>query len=100
MNSEGMLKQEIAKYVVEARNQQKVEFRARMKPEEVLELESRNMKKYGNTVGPDEKWLFEYNMKKAIMEGRSIEPDAIWNMVIKESMKKDDVINTLLGLIY
>lgn len=34
------------------------------------------------------------------MEGRSIEPDAIWNMVIKESMKKDDVINTLLGLIY
>ena len=55
MTNEGKSKQEIAKYVVKVRNQQKVNFRARMKPDEVIELESRNMKKYGNPVGPDEK---------------------------------------------
>ena len=39
-------------------------------------------------------------MKKTIMNGESFEPDDIWDMVIEGSMKKDDVINTLLGLIY
>ena len=100
MTNEGKSKQEIAKYVVKVRNQQKVNFRARMKPDEVIELESRNMKKYGNPVGPDEKWLFEYNMKKTAMEGKVVAPDVIWDMVIEESIRKDDVINTLLGLIY
>lgn len=100
MTNEGKSKQEIAKYVVKVRNQQKVNFRARMKPDEVIELESRNMKKYGNPVGTDEKWLFEYNMKKTAMEGKVVAPDVIWDMVIEESIRKDDVINTLLGLIY
>lgn len=100
MTNGGKSKQEIAKYVVKVRNQQKVNFRARMKPDEVIELESRNMKKYGNPVGPDEKWLFEYNMKKTAMEGKVVAHDVIWDMVIEESIREDDVINTLLGLIY
>lgn len=34
------------------------------------------------------------------MEGKVVAPDVIWDMVIEESIRKDDVINTLLGLIY
>jgi len=40
------------------------------------------------------------DMKKTAMEGKVVAHDVIWDMVIEESIRKDDVINTLLGLIY
>lgn len=48
MSSEGFSKEDIAKHVVDARNQQKVAARANMTAKKVAGLEARNIKKYGN----------------------------------------------------
>lgn len=100
MTLEGFSKEDIAKHVVDARNQQKVTARANMTTEERVGLESRNIEIYGNPIGPDSQWLFNKTKKKLIKEGTYINDDEIWSSVIKNSMKKDDVINTLLGLIH
>ncbi|PEF76581.1 hypothetical protein CON94_04570 [Bacillus pseudomycoides] len=100
MTSEGFSKEDIAKHVVDARNQQKVTARADMTAEERAGLEARNMEKYDNPIGPDSQWLFNKTKKKLIKEGTYINDDEIWSSIIKKSMKKDDVINTLLGLIH
>ncbi|NMM65853.1 hypothetical protein HBE96_25065 [Clostridium sp. P21] len=100
MTSEGFSKKDIAKHVVDARNQQKVTARAKMTVEERAGLEERNIEIYGNLIGPDSQWLFNKTKKKLIKEGTYINDDEIWSSVIKKSMKKDDVINTLLGIIH
>ncbi|URZ04107.1 hypothetical protein [Clostridium felsineum] len=100
MTSEGFSKEDIAKHVVDARNQQKVTARANMTAEERVGLEARNIELYGNPIGPDSQWLFNKTKKKLTKEGSYINDDEIWSSIIKKSMKKDDVINTLLGLIH
>jgi len=100
MTSEGFSKEDIAKHVVDARNQQKVTARANMTVEERAGLETRNIEIYGNPIGPDSQWLFNKTKKKLTKEGTYMNDEQIWEMVIKKSMVKDDVINTLLGLIH
>ncbi|MFL0251975.1 hypothetical protein ACJDT4_16265, partial [Clostridium neuense] len=100
MNSEGVSKEDIAKHVVDTRNQQKVTARASMTAEERAGLEARNIKKYENPIGPDAQWLFNKYKKQLIKEGMYINDEKIWNIVIQKSMVKDDVINTLLGIIH
>ncbi len=100
MISEEFSKEDIAKHVVDVRNQQKVTARANMTVEEKRGLEARNIKEYDNPIGPDSQWLFNKSKKKSIKEGTYINDDEIWCNVIKNFMKKDDVINTLLGLIH
>jgi hypothetical protein len=98
MEQKGASKEEIADVVVNMRNQDKIAARANMAPEAVAELEAGNMKIYQNPVGPDAKWLFDQKMKK--MQKLDLNPtvEEVWDSVIKGSMKKDDVINTLLGI--
>lgn len=98
MVQEGASKEEIADCVVNMRNQDKVAARAKMTTEEVGELEAGNMKIYDNPVGPDAKWLFNKTKKDLLRKGVSATDDEIWKLVIEGSMRKDDVINTLLGL--
>ncbi|WP_297430548.1 hypothetical protein, partial [Clostridium sp.] len=100
MNSEGVSKEDIAKHVVDTRNQQKVTARASMTAEERAGLEARNIKKYENPIGPDAQWLFNKYKKQLTKEGTYINDEQIWNIVIQKSMVKDDVINTLLGIIH
>ncbi|MDM5186240.1 hypothetical protein QUF99_02045 [Bacillus sp. DX4.1] len=98
MVANGASKQEIADKVVEMRNQDKILSRAKMNPEDLAPIEARNMKMYGNKVGPDATWLFK--SKKAKLKDLKLNPtdDEVWDAVINGSMKKDDVLNTLLGL--
>ena len=100
MTAKSCSKEEIAKHVVGVRNEQKVTARSNMTSEEKAGLESRNIELYGNPVGPDSQWLFNKNKKKLMKEGTYIDDDQVWEIVIQKSMKKDDVINTLLGLIH
>lgn len=100
MTSEGFSKEDIAKHVVDARNQQKVTARANMTAEERVGLEARNIELYGNPIGPDSQWLFDKTKKKIFKEGKYISDNQIWEIIIEKSMVKDDVINTLLGLIH
>ena len=95
---QGLPKDEIADKVVNMRNQDKIAARAKMSPEELAPIEARNMEIYKNSVGPDAKWLFDD--KKQKMLGMRLNPtdEEVWDLVIKGSMKKDDVLNTLLGL--
>lgn len=82
MNSEGVSKEDIAKHVVDTRNQQKVTARASMTAEERAGLEARNIKKYENPIGPDAQWLFNKYKKQLIKEGTYINDEQIWNIVI------------------
>ena len=100
MTSEGFSKEDIAKHVVDARNQQKVTARANMTAEEVAGLEARNIELYGNPIGPDSQWLFNRTKKKLMKDGLYINDNEVWKIIIGKSMVKDDVINTLLGLIH
>jgi hypothetical protein len=76
--------EQIARHVVEQRNLQKVEARSHMLPEEIKALEEGNLKLYDNPIGPSADDLFESK--------------GSWEAVIEGSMKKDQEINTLLGL--
>ena len=100
MTSEGFSNKEIANHVVDVRNQQKVTARANMTVEERAGLEARNTKDYGNPIGPDLQWLYNDNKKKLIKKGIYERDEQVWETIIQKSMKKDDVINTLLGLIH
>jgi hypothetical protein len=100
MQSKGFSKEDIANYVVNMRNQQKIIARENMTAAERAGLEKRNTKSYGNPIGPTAKWLFD-KMKKDFIKRNIYENDEqIWDIVINKSMEKDDVINTLLGLIH
>ena len=100
MTSEGFSKEDIAKHVVYARNQQKVTARANMTAEERAGLETRNIKKYGNPIGPTVEGMFNKMKESYIDKGLFTSDEQIWNIIIEKSMVKDDVINTLLGLIH
>lgn len=100
MTAEGYSKEEIAKYVVKARNQQKMNARKNMPKELLAGLEERNKKKYNDPLGPTADVMF-INLKKSYLkEGIDKSDEQIWEIIIQKSMKKDDVINTLLGLEY
>jgi len=95
---QGVPKNEIADKVVNMRNQDKIAARAKMSPEELAPIEARNMKLYKNPVGPTAKQLFKNNKAKLLEMNPDIKDEEVWDLVIKSSMKKDDVLNTLLGL--
>lgn len=94
MTKVGASKQEIADKVVNMRNADKVKARAKMPPEDLAPIEQRNLKIYGNKIGPDAEWLFKKNKLKFPNKTDT----EIWEYIIENSMKKDQVINTLLGI--
>lgn len=69
MPGTGFSKVEIAEHVVEARNQQKITSRNDMTAEERAALEERNIKIYGNPVGPTPESMFKKTKKLFIQEG-------------------------------
>ncbi|QEY20009.1 hypothetical protein D0S48_04485 [Psychrobacillus sp. AK 1817] len=98
MTSEGFSKEYIAERVVETLNQQKNAVRENMTAEERAGLEVRNIKMYGNPIGPTAESMFN-KIKESYIDKGIYESDAqVWDIIIQKSMKKDDVINTLLGL--
>lgn len=100
MQSEGLSKEDIANHVVETRNQQKVAARENMTAEERVGLEERNIEKYGNSIGPTAENMFNKIKDSYIDKGIYESDDQVWNIIIQKSMQKDDVINTLLGLVH
>ncbi|MBJ7987198.1 T7SS effector LXG polymorphic toxin [Bacillus cereus] len=98
MTSEGFSKENIAEHVVEARNQQKNAARENMTAEERAGLEERNIKKYGNPIGPTAESMFNKIKDSYIDKGIYESDEQVWKIIIQKSMQKDDVINTLLGL--
>ncbi|MGQ7872140.1 T7SS effector LXG polymorphic toxin [Bacillus sp. 1A] len=98
MISEGFSKEKIAEHVVEARNQQKNAARENMTAEERAGLEERNIKKYGNPIGPTAESMFNKIKDSYIDKGIYESDEQVWKIIIQKSMQKDDVINTLLGL--
>ena len=98
MKKEGKSSQEIGEYCVNTRNQQKIDARSKMLPDEVKKLAEENIKRYQNPVGPSPQQQFENVKKKLIKNGVYVSDEQVWNSVIEGSMKKDDVINTLLGI--
>ncbi|WDT92037.1 hypothetical protein H0E86_14685 [Streptomyces sp. SCSIO-PteL053] len=58
MRAEGRSEEDIARTLVQMRNDAKDVVRAGMTPEQVAELEARNEKKYGNPLGPTADQLY------------------------------------------
>ncbi|MEU9089723.1 hypothetical protein [Streptomyces sp. NPDC048428] len=58
MRAEGRSEEDIARTLVQMRNDAKDVVRAGMTPEQVAELEARNQKKYGNPLGPTADQLY------------------------------------------
>ncbi|WUW20951.1 hypothetical protein OG521_09175 [Streptomyces sp. NBC_01463] len=58
MRAEGRSEEDIARTLVQMRNDAKDIVRAGMTPEQVAELEARNEKKYGNPLGPTADQLY------------------------------------------
>lgn len=58
MRAEGRSEEDIARALVQMRNDAKDIIRAGMTPEQVAELEARNEKKYGNPLGPTADQLY------------------------------------------
>ncbi len=85
MRTEGKSSEEIARHVVEVRNQQKVDARGDMSSDDVAKLEAGNMEIYGHPVGPTADQLYE-------KYGES------WEKVIAKTTEKDEAINKLLGI--
>jgi hypothetical protein len=56
--------------------------------------------KYENPIGPSADDVFEETKEKLIDKGLYESDTQVWDHVIEKSMKKDDVINTLLGIEY
>ncbi|AWL87817.1 hypothetical protein AMK14_33420 [Streptomyces sp. TSRI0445] len=52
MRSEGRSEEDVARTLVQMRNDAKDVVRAGMTPDQIAELEARNQKKYGNPLGP------------------------------------------------
>ncbi len=100
MTAEGFSKEDIAKHVVETRNQQKVIARQNMTAEERAGLEERNIKIYGNPIGPTAESMFNKTKDSYFDKGIYESDDQIWDIIIQKSMRKDDVINTLLELVH
>ncbi|MFJ4580271.1 hypothetical protein [Streptomyces echinatus] len=58
MRAEGRSEEDVARTLVQMRNDAKDIVRAGMTPEQVAELEARNIKKYGNPLGPTADQLY------------------------------------------
>ncbi|PXF30707.1 hypothetical protein WH50_14030 [Pokkaliibacter plantistimulans] len=84
MKVQGASSEQIARRVVLQRNTQKIEARSLMTDEEVKVLESGNIKRYGDPIGPTPDDLFDKY--------------GDWDTVIEKSMQKDPEINILLGV--
>jgi hypothetical protein len=95
----GTPRKDIADYVVKTRNQQKVKARKNMDPVERAGLEERNIKKYGNPIGPNLQELFESIKESYIEKGIYKNDDQIYDIIIQKAMDKDEVINILLGIL-
>ncbi|MEU7115190.1 hypothetical protein [Streptomyces sp. NPDC046182] len=82
----GASDEEIARELVDMRNQAKAITRAGMTPEEVRVLEARNMAKYGNPLGPTADQLYaKYGT---------------WQQVIDASMRTSYAVDRELSLEY
>lgn len=69
MRAEGRSEQDIARTLVQMRNDAKDVVRAGMTPEQVAELEARNQKKYGNPLGPTADQLYvKYGSWEKVVE--------------------------------
>lgn len=99
MRLEGVPKKDIADYAVDKRNQLKVMARKNMDPVERAGLEVRNIKKYGNPIGPNKQELFDSINESYIEKGIYKNDDQIWDIIIQKAMDKDEVINILLGIL-
>ncbi|MFF0435198.1 hypothetical protein ACFYU9_23565 [Streptomyces sp. NPDC004327] len=86
MRAQGASDEEIARELVDMRNQAKEITRAGMSPEEVRILEERNMAKYGNPLGPTADQLYaKYGS---------------WDKVIDASMRTSYAVDRELSLEY
>ena len=86
MREAGATDEEIARELVDMRNQAKEITRAGMSPEEVRILEERNMAKYGNPLGPTAEQLYaKYGT---------------WQQVLDASMRTSDAVDRELSLEY
>ena len=95
---QGATRKEIATRVIDMRNQDKVDSRAEMSPQDRELLERRNIKLYNDPVGPTAEWLYERAKEKLKRQFPNPAEDEIWNEVIKGSIRKDAILNALLGL--
>lgn len=69
MRAEGRSEEDIARTLVQMRNDAKDIVRAGMTPEQVAELEARNEKKYGNPLGPTADQLYlKYGSWEKVVE--------------------------------
>lgn len=80
------------------RNKDKIAARSKMDPKELAPIEERNRKIYGNKVGPTAERLFLDKKKKYLNDNIMVSDEQIWDKIIQGSMRKDEVINTLLGV--
>ncbi|MFJ5030368.1 hypothetical protein ACIQB5_20065 [Streptomyces sp. NPDC088560] len=86
MRAEGAGPEEIARRLVDMRNEAKEITRAGMTPEEVRQLEERNMAKYGNPLGPTADQLYaKYGS---------------WEKVADASTRTSHAVDSELGLEY
>lgn len=86
MRAAGATDEEIARELVDMRNQAKAITRAGMTPEEVRILEERNLAKYGNPLGPTADQLYaKYGT---------------WQQVIDASMRTSYAVDRELSLEY
>ncbi len=93
MKLQGASSEGIAKVVVDMRNKDKVTARVAMAPNEVAELEARNM---GILLV-----LMQMHYSKVIKLQKTnpnVTDQEVWDSVIEGAMRKDEVINTLLGI--
>ncbi|OWA21971.1 hypothetical protein [Streptomyces sp. CS057] len=84
MRAEGRSEEDIARALVQMRNDAKDVVRAGMTPEQVAELEARNQKKYGNPLGPTADQLYlKYGS---------------WEMVSEAATRSSAAVDRELGL--
>jgi hypothetical protein len=84
MRADGASEENIAIRLSQMRNEDKVAARALMSPEEVQTLEARNMKRYGDPVGPTPQQLYE-------------KYDYSWPRVIDAAYRTDPALNGILA---
>ncbi len=78
MRAEGRSEEEIARTLVQMRNDAKEIVRAGMTREQVAELEARNRKKYGNPLGPTADQLYlKYGSWEKVSEAATRSNEAV-----------------------
>lgn len=76
MLSQGISEKDVAIWAIDRRNQLKVLYRGDTSASKVREAEERNIKKYGNPIGPNAEFLQKYRGKS-------------WSDIIKSASKPD-----------